>query len=248
MAAERLTEHLIGVNDRLPVTCNRELNELGQRYGLDIVTDANFDDTDVAVSAIDNVQCRLFAELLDKELQLYTPAILKRTGLQRLILCNHLVHDRQKEPLLGTIQIGLFIIDSLLLDAQILHAPTQAKASTFHHELFHVIDYRDSLCHYMDPDWRLLNHEGFSYNGDAWSDPGLPNEPKGFVSRYATRWVAEDKAETYACMITRYKHLAQRAESDLVLASKIKRMKELLHHFSEDFDEVFWERIAARRD
>jgi len=58
--------------------------------------------------------------------------------------------------------------------------------------------------------------------------------------------IREDKAEVYSHLIMNYCILQERAKTDRVLASKIKRMKEMLQKFSPHFNTDFWLRVEER--
>jgi hypothetical protein len=110
------------------------------------------------------------------------------------------------------------------------HEPEYSRW-VFHHELFHLVDYADDELIRHDPEWTALNPPGFAYGagGDrayhdeatayAWDVP-----PPGFVSLYATLGAEEDKAETYAALMTG----APIAMDDPALVAKVALLRHRL--------------------
>jgi hypothetical protein len=99
---------------------------------------------------------------------------------------------------------------------------------TFHHELFHLLDYSEDELIRHDPEWEGLNPIGFAYGagGDrVYHDPETAYRcvapPPGFVTLYATMGAEEDKAETFAAMMTSEEEVEVRLDSDEVIAGKL---------------------------
>ncbi len=106
--------------------------------------------------------------------------------------------------------------------------PEEYRRWVFHHELFHFIDYSANELIRLDPEWADLNPAGFTYGagGDrVYHDPETAyrweSPPSGFVSLYATMGAEEDKAETFAAMMTTQSDLESRCESDHLLRAKV---------------------------
>jgi hypothetical protein len=101
-----------------------------------------------------------------------------------------------------------------------------------------------------DPGWAALNPPEFRYGGGgraALSDPNVawdrPAPTPGFVSRYSTTGLEEDKAELFAFLVAHPRKLAERAGSDAVLRAKVERMKAQLTAFCPAVDDQFWQRV-----
>ena len=95
-----------------------------------------------------------------------------------------------------------------------------------HHELFHHIDReRGTLDH--DPEWAALNPQGFRYG--TWSRHMI--DLHGFLTAYGTTSAKEDKADTYAYLMTSPGHVALRAARDPI----VRRKRETMRARMEDF-------------
>lgn len=118
-----------------------------------------------------------------------------------------------------------------------------------HHEFFHFIDYKDDGEVYDDKVWKKLNRPEFRYGrggisvqSDS-SQGTVTDKIPGFISRYATSGVEEDKAEIFRCMMVNLLELEARAEKDIILSNKIARMKTLLNAFCPEMNEPYWQRL-----
>jgi hypothetical protein len=104
----------------------------------------------------------------------------------------------------------------------------------------------------IDHAWLALNPDGFRYGrgGRSMRAPSagaFTRDVPGFVTRYATSALEEDKAELFAFMLTEPAAVASLAESDAVLARKVARMKQLVVELSADAGEGFWLRVDRFR-
>lgn len=171
------------------------------------------------------------AVLID-ELRLYPTEVIERAKLRRIVLCEGL---RLKDKLIG----GLCLAKNGTIYISI-EEPDKHTRLTFHHELFHSIDYIDDAYGWHDPNWVALNHDGFKYyEAKDKKHTNSANRP-GFVSDYAMREAREDKAEIYANLILHYNSLMDRAKTDEILQKKCKFIMDLLKQFSPQFNELFW--------
>lgn len=253
-------KRLIGLENALPTTQHADLAELGKRYGLVVVTDARNEDHSVTFEPSTPAQQQACSRLLSEELTLYTPEVIRLSQLERLIICTNLRADGDRAN--GLAQVGRFVVDTLILDADHVDAHWEQSCATLHHELFHAMDYRDDTQHYLDPEWRKLNGPEYRYNdalqfsaGEYYSDAvyfprfdfrHLEDVPKGFLNQYATQSVHEDKAVLYSWLIVRYRELERICAEDEIVARKVAYMKMLLEKFHPSFDDAFWDRIASR--
>jgi hypothetical protein len=106
-----------------------------------------------------------------------------------------------------------------------------------HHELFHLLDQAMTGNLAYDPVWTALNSRGFVYGsgGDSMreadaSELGSASEA-GFVTRYATSGVDEDKAETFAHLMVDRTWVLQQAAHDDVLQHKIAAVRQRLNRY-----------------
>lgn len=102
---------------------------------------------------------------------------------------------------------------------------------TIYHELFHIFD-----PHPKDRKWTRLNHKKFVYTGSDYYKAKLSSIKRkrkernlsentfdaDFVSRYAMSNEREDRAETFAYMISEKKRFLQRAERSDVMRRKME--------------------------
>lgn len=115
LKAEKVIDRLLGVyNNRLPATNYVPLKELGERYGLEIVTDARAENEETEFDCPSSVQVRIYAPLLASELAVYPPEFIKESNVERLVLCTNLRSLHHKVS--GLADMGPLKIDTLFLD------------------------------------------------------------------------------------------------------------------------------------
>ena len=192
---------------------------------------------------------RNFAALVAEELKLYPPELFRRTGLRHAVLCSNLTINDLRIGGVPEFRRGLIFINVEGLD----FSPEDLRA-TVHHELFHMIDFRDDKIIESDPTWEALNPRGFRYaNGGrkALADPNISSRATdqipGFLTTYSTTAVEEDKAEVYSFMVVYPKYVAERVRTDTVLKAKVTRMRALIKSFCPELDDRFWTRIERTR-
>jgi hypothetical protein len=257
---DKAIKQLIHLTNTMPPTTDPDLTQLGSQYGLVVITDATNLDTDVKFGPVDNTQKRLCYEMFAAELAVYDPDVIKASGLQRLILCTNL--ESQGEKASGLAEVGRFVVDSLVFSATDITRQWERARATLHHEIFHAIDYRDDLTHYVDPEWRMLNGAEYHYNdslqftaGEYYSDAvyfprfnfrDVQKVPAGFLNEYGTQSVHEDKAIFYSWLLVRYTDLEEICAQDSIVAAKVEYMKRLLAKFHPSFNEEFWRKIDQR--
>ena len=247
LKAEHAIDRLLGVyNNRLPATYYAPLKELGKKYGLEIVTDASSAEEEVQFDRPSHTQVKIYTNLLFSELAVYPPEFIQQSNVERLVLCTNLRSFHHK--ISGLTDMGLFKIDTLFLDLSHAAKNWNFSRRTFHHELFHAIDFSDSLEGYIDTEWRKLNSEDYRYF--ATDDNFRANEidTAGFLTVYSTRSVIEDKAELYSYLVIDHTAVQTRCLKDQILARKVERLKQLLRNFSEHCDDSFWEKMQNRAD
>ena len=227
------------------------LDELAREYGVEIVYRGTIDASSVGsnfsgeMESADPSHLVRYAPALAAELSRYPAPVIKKTKLKRIVLCKNLSVGLQPRA-------GIAILDehTLCLDVAACARNERHGRLAMHHEIFHLIDQADdgSL---DDPEWRRLNPSDFHYRKGSTGvsdDPTVlfsRSAPDGFVSKYATVDEDEDKAETFAHLMTDPDALAARASSDTCLADKVRRLEGLLAEFSGG--ERFWE-ISTQRD
>ncbi len=179
---------------------------------------------------------------LAAELSRYPAAFFERARLHRLLLCESLHEGSEAIPSLPNYH-GALLVD---VDAD---APYLRRL--VHHEIFHFADYADDDQLSSDPAWLALNDRYFVYGdgGRFRREPGAGRfsaEIPGFVSRYATSALEEDKAETFAMRMAAPAQFAALLAKDEILSAKSRAVEAQLRKLSPALDDHFFSTLAAR--
>jgi hypothetical protein len=183
------------------------------------------------------------AAVVAEELALLPPGFARAAGLGRVVLCGELTEARRPIPSLPNWR------GTLLLDAG---GSPEFLRRLLHHELWHFADLADDGDVVADGAWQALLPEGFAYAGGGrfMREPAAARPeaaPAGFVTPYATAALEEDKAETFAFMVTEPVTTRERALADPVLAAKVARIRELAATLDAGMDDRFWRQLEAWR-
>jgi hypothetical protein len=139
----------------------------------------------------------------------------------------------------------VMVVDDLKVDGKgaaglaygkVIYLQTGFSARVVYHELFHVVD--DGP---LAKSWAKLNPKSFVYKGSVYAPANLTgrkktqmekNEATGdmslhFISDYAQSNEAEDRAETFAAMVSEGPKFLQRCERSEVIAKKMEYLKNL---------------------
>jgi hypothetical protein len=227
--------------------------EIGDRHGLTVVRDEPQFPVATGWGRIGGYagaprDVDSYLPILSAEWGLYPRGAVQRSGLKRIILCSGLTFAGQRRT-----AIPDFEHDDLYLDVGRGRYSEAYTRTVIHHEYFHVIDWRDDGRLYEDPSWVQLNPAGFRYGrggAQAQNDATgslLDSLTPGFLDRYATSGVEEDKAETFANMVVRPGAVDSRTKRDPVLAAKVARMKSLVQTFCGDMNGTFWSAVRKLR-
>ena len=233
------------------VSTFRSLSSVAQRYDVAFVTAGNpfpvqGEDYELTGRAPDRAMVKAYAAMLGHEMSLYPANWFRRARIDRIVLCQELALDTQARAAVPAWDLNTYYLD-VALGAKVPGYQRHA----FHHDLYHAVDFRDDGLIYEDDAWAALNPPEFTYGSggvnhrdmeDAWT---LRSDLPGFVTRYATTGVEEDKAEVFAHLITNYDALMAICESDPVIAAKVQQLKTQLEAFAPEIDDRFWQR---RRD
>jgi len=179
---------------------------------------------------------------MTRELARYPAEFLARARLHRLVLCARLREDSEPIPSLPNYH-GALLID--------VDADAQYLKRLVHHEVFHFADYSDDDQLSHDPSWLALNDRYFVYGsgGRFLREPGagrFSDEIPGFVSRYATSALEEDKAETFAMRMSAPAEFAALVAKDRVLRAKSVALEAQLRKLSPRMDARFFAMIDGR--
>lgn len=174
-------------------------------------------------SALSADRARVALTVIHRELQRYSPAVLRAAGLRRIVLAADL---RESGKLISSLPN---VAGSLLLDGSVSEA---FLARLVHHELFHFFDFADEGRLRENAAWTEDNglfcygEGGRSVRGARASE--LSDEMPGFLTRYAMSAVEEDKAEVFSLLMTQPAEVRGRAERDGVVRAKVRRLAEKL--------------------
>jgi hypothetical protein len=179
------------------------------------------------------------------EISLYEPSALKKSGLRRIVLCQGLSVSGQQRA-----AVPDFRNQTLYLDVSRGSFEPMYVRNSIHHDIFHMIDQRDDGSLDRDDKWKSFNPKGFKYgSGGEYaqndSTAGLiTNDRPGFLNRYSTTAVEEDKAVIYANMVVNTSMIQKRIQTDPTIKLKVNRIKDLLKLFDSSFNAQFWLKAA----
>jgi hypothetical protein len=176
------------------------------------------------------------------ELARYPKAFLGASRFERVLFCAGLEQAKLGIPSLPNYE------HTLLLDVD---APPAFLRRLLDHELFHFADFADDGQVQHDPAWAKLNDHYFVYGdgGRFMRGPGvarLQTNLPGFVSKYATSALEEDKAETFAFMMVAPHAIARIAARDPIVHAKVRAIRAQLVRLSPVIDDAFWRYVATQ--
>ena len=147
----------------------------------------------------------------------YPQRFLKQTGFERLVWLCEIMKDGA--PARG---FALPPAKALVLD------PTAFTPDIFHHEIFHMVDYRLHGYPGEQPAWDALNPRGTAYIGfEAYAEElrrgqGLGHLHPSFMTDYARAAAAEDRAETFRVLMNEPALARERRTGSAVLDAKAR--------------------------
>ena len=154
---------------------------------------------------------------LDAVLLRYPQRFLRATGFERLVFLCEIVKDGA--PVRG---FAMPPAKTLVLD------PTTFVPGIFHHELFHMVDYRVFGSPGDQPGWNVLNPRGAAYLGmTAYADTlraggGLGHSDPSFITDYGRATAAEDRAETFRVLMSEPALAAERRAKSAAIDAKAR--------------------------
>lgn len=174
--------------------------------------------------------------IVREELSRYPAGLLARARLYRVVLCEGLREEGTRIPSLPNVQ------RSLLLDVD---ATPEFLRRLVHHEVFHFVDYAEDDQVQTDRDWSELaeRERVFGSGGRFLRDPAgarLGSGPPGFVTRYATSALEEDKAETFSFLMVAPAALAELSNRDAVLSEKRQRVQRQIQRLWPALGDELW--------
>ena len=227
----------------------RELDQMAERFEITIVHADPMFPVQTRHGAIQGKAASRdrvisYADMLVEEFSLYPKALIQRTRLRSIVLCDGLSFAGQRRN-----AVPDFEHDMLYLDVVRGKADEDYLRRVMHHEFFHIIDYRDDGLLYRDDSWAALNSKDFNYGAggrnvqDMPSTSVLTSKYTGFLNHYSTTGVEEDKAEVFANLMVPTAKTRARFQDDSVLAQKAVAMKRVLRQFCPELNQEFWQRV-----
>ena len=191
-----------------------------------------------------------FLRHLEFEFSVYSPAIIARSGLKRVIVSGRLVLN-------GVEFGGMTDLDSrtIYFNAEGVAANRDSCKQIVHHEMYHLLDKADAR-DVRDPRWERLNGPDFRYGtrGDAVQLGGdgrgydRDGRSPGFPNLYATASKAEDKATVFALMLAEPGALEAQAAFDPVLRAKIAEIRSRVDRMAPAESGRFWGEVRIHND
>ncbi len=227
-----------------------DFRSLAEKLGIEIETGGFLSPVrtrygQITLMPADRDSLEMYQPLLCVEFAIYSPSLLARAGLKRIVLCEQLAFAGQLRNAVPDFESG-----TLYLEVKRGQHNSPYLRRVMHHDFFHMIDYRDDGSLYQDEQWCKLNPKDFKYGKggqtaqDIANTAALSDRYPGFLNHYSTTGVEEDKAEIFAWMIVEPETMKDR-QSDPTLAAKMERIRHLMQVFSEDADDRFWQAAGS---
>ncbi len=173
----------------------------------------------------------LYRKTLAIEFGKYPNPLIQKSNLKGIVIVKNLSVGGQRRAAMPDYENEI-----LYLDFQFgAHSPAY-QAHVIHHEFFHLLEQElNGSAYFKDPEWAKLNPKNFKYGKGGKHQRGNNNfafkHPQaGFINRYSTSGLEEDKAEIYAALFipAERKKINAMAAQDIHLAAKIKMMLGIL--------------------
>ncbi len=239
-----------------------ELTKLAQKFDIriDWTADADqdrFPEGSLTFRSANDADMEGYGPILISEFSLYPKSLIRKSGLKRIIVCRDLWMESEgvRQNVSGAMDYDQKTM--ILCASYTLKDNSRDKQRrVLHHVFFHFLDAAMGLAG-EHPEWGALNPEGFKYGDygrggihDRSPEAGLLSEEyPGFLNKYSTGYLADDKANIFAYMMVLYDYVEGRAKKNRVIGSKMEMMKSLLQRFCPDVNSGFWANIKKiKRD
>lgn len=229
----------------LLTTPRERLAKLAADYGVEIQVidaDAKFtrDGYDVTAKPVSDALLEEYEPLFEAEWRKYPPSLMPKVHLKRIVLGRDVRVLNQPRAAVPEFGPGWF-----WLDADVNTRRPNYGRHALHHDFFHMIDQWDSPNGLQDPAWKALDPVGTPDGPGGWNmqtgNPGaLRADLPGFITKYATSAVEEDKAEVYSHLLTSTAFISGRAALDPILAKKVVYIKNLVATFEPTMGPSWW--------
>jgi len=179
-------------------------------------------------------------EQLTGEHMLYPSEFLRSVGVKLYLMCEELNYNGQRRRDVPDLATGTLYID-------VGDRSVRRKRHSFHHELWHMVDYHLLGNAFEGPDfeWAVYNTPGFQYGrggkhmrGDTMSSQLTSSPSPEFLNRYSTSSIAEDKAEIWASLMC-YQHVLKTEP----LRAKAALLKKRVLALCSGMDDAWWVRV-----
>ncbi|MFA5259950.1 MAG: putative zinc-binding metallopeptidase [Candidatus Omnitrophota bacterium] len=182
-----------------------------------------------------------YLKLLHEELRKYPECFYQKTLLEAIVLVKRQFYDSR--PLDGLYQRNTRVV---VFDFMRNREHAIKQRLNVHHELYHMFENQNGLA-WRFRNWESLNVPGFSYQTPEISQPVknplnyFAPPVQGFVTYYAMKSPAEDRAEIFAAlMIASQNRVVRRwMEKDTVLRDKVYALKEAVIELCPTMREKF---------
>ena len=186
----------------------------------------------------DNKQLDLYRKILAAELGKYPMPLLQKSKLKGIAIVKNLSVAGQRRAAMPDYENEILYLDF----QRGAHNPAY-QAHVIHHEFFHLLEQElNGSAYFKDPEWAKLNPKNFKYGKGGKEQRGndnfaLVHPQSGFINRYSTSALEEDKAEIYAALFipAERKKITAMAANDTHLAAKIKMMLSILRQIAPVF-------------
>jgi hypothetical protein len=229
------------------------LAALAATYGIDIVEGEPLYHS----GAHESIECKWptdqalesYIPLFLEEFALYPVDVVKRCKLERIVLCEDLISsDGDRAGGLADHEHGALFLD-ISSNGEDFYL-----REAIHHEVFHFIDFQDDGRLHEDEEWCALNPDGFEY-GDARRGPlerflsslDPTDMYPGFLNRYSTTGVEEDKAVFFSTLVVDPSRVEAAAKNDFVVREKAEWIRALPFAFCPEMNHEFWLRAWKDR-
>lgn len=164
-----------------------------------------------------------------------------QVGVKRFVMCEELKYNGQRRRDVPDLASGTLYID-------VGDRAVRRKRHSFHHELWHMVDYHllGNAFEAHDAEWAQINDPSFSYGSGGKhmrtdsSSSQLSSSPSDeFLNRYSTSSIAEDKAEIWACLM-----LYQQVLKTPALQAKATLLKKRAREICGEMDDKWWGKVV----
>ena len=186
----------------------------------------------------DNKQLDRYRKILSRELKKYPNPLIQKSKLKGIAIVKNLSVAGQRRAAMPDYENEILYLDF----QRGAHNPAY-QAHVIHHEFFHLLEQElNGSAYFKDPEWAKLNPKNFKYGKGGKEQRGndnfaLVHPQSGFINRYSTSALEEDKAEIYAALFisAERKKITAMGANDTHLAAKIKMMFTILRQIDPVF-------------